>query len=94
MSSDTPKITRVRAKPTSEEIAKLREERERKRQAVARAAEETRTTGDGNPLLALADDPRGQVVEREWIPLTEPTGMCSQRTIIKTWNVRRPLSYI
>jgi hypothetical protein len=83
-----PKPIRARAKPTPEEIAKLREERELKRKALAEAAqaERSKLASYAHPLLALADDPRGQLRQREWISLSAPSGEY-QRVIVKTWNV-------
>jgi hypothetical protein len=89
-----PKSIRVRAKPTPEEIAKLREAREFKRKALAEAAqaEQNKLADYPHPLLALADNPHGRLCEREWVSLGVPSGDC-HRVIVKTWNVSCSFSY-
>jgi hypothetical protein len=86
-----PGPSRIQAKPTPEEIAKLREERERKRQAREQA-EKDRVAGYAHPLLAAADDPRAKLVDREWVRLSEADGSDAHRRVtVKTWNVRQSL---
>jgi hypothetical protein len=84
--------SRARTKPTPEEIVKIRAEREQKRQAREQAEKE-RLAGYSHPLLAAVDDPRAQLVEREWITLAQPIKLLAeqQRVTIKTWNVGQSL---
>lgn len=84
-----PAASRLRTKPTPEQIASLREERERKRQLKAEE-EQAKLQLYGNPLLVAADDPRGAIMDRKWVDLTSMTqgSSTTQRVRIKTWNVR------
>jgi hypothetical protein len=84
-----PIVSRSRTKPTPEQIASLREERERKRQLKAEE-EQAKLQLYGNPLLVAAEDPRGAIVDRKWVDLSSITqgAGTTQRVRIKTWNVR------
>jgi hypothetical protein len=69
----------------------LKKQEERRLKRAAKEQQQAAAQADAPPLVAQAEDPRGQVLEREWVRLDDAQlaeTAHGQRVMIKTWNVR------